>query len=267
MRTWSLLYRKECLDMIRHHKWIWVPLVFLLLGVSQPITMKFLPDILAAAGNLPEGTTIQIPTPSSGEILGQTIGQFNSIGMLLLVLATMGTISSDISSGVAAALFTRTVSPISYLLAKWAAAMTLTIPSFLIGYGGSWYYTVQLFGSVEVGTVLAAGIVALGWFCLIVTLAVVLSLWFRSGAAAAFTAIGAAMAISLMSFVLNEDTVSFLPSKLIEGAQLLLIDQIPSFSLTITMMSSIVVGLLLLVVGGWSAKARHSWLPHEKGAS
>lgn len=265
MRNTLILFQKEWMELIRHYKWLWVPLVFLLLGISQPITMKFLPDILASTGSLPEGTMIQLPTPTSGEILGQVLSQFNTVGILLLVLATMGTISSEVRSGVAGAILTKPVSPASYLAAKWAAAMCLTIPAFSIGYAGAWYYTVQLFEPISAFVVLTAAIVALGWFCFIVTLAVVMSLWLASGAAAAFSTLAIALLFGLIN-LLWKDSYLLNPSKLIEGAQYMLMEQPPSFSVGVTVFMTLLLSGLLFAIGLWSATKRQSWLPADKGS-
>ena len=73
MSKWLVLYKKEWLEIIRSYKLIWVPLVFILLGAMQPVTTYFLPDILANAGNLPNGTVIELPTPHASDVLAQTL--------------------------------------------------------------------------------------------------------------------------------------------------------------------------------------------------
>jgi len=69
LSKWLVLYKKEWLEIIRSYKLIWVPLVFILLGAMQPVTTYFLPEILANAGNLPNGTVIKIPTPHASDVL------------------------------------------------------------------------------------------------------------------------------------------------------------------------------------------------------
>lgn len=44
------MYNKEMLEMWRSFKWLWVPLVFILLGIMQPVTTYYLPQILEMAG-------------------------------------------------------------------------------------------------------------------------------------------------------------------------------------------------------------------------
>ncbi|CAM5220807.1 ABC-2 type transport system permease protein OS=Ureibacillus acetophenoni OX=614649 GN=SAMN05877842_11045 PE=4 SV=1 [Ureibacillus acetophenoni] len=144
MKKWFVLHRKEWLEMTRNYKVIWIPLVFVLFGLMQPITSYYMPEILKNASNLPEGSIIQIPTPSSGEVLAQTLGQFNQIGVLVLVLAFMGIVSSERKSGMLKAILVKPVSFSSYITAKWMSAVLLSFGAIFLGMIASWYYTVLL---------------------------------------------------------------------------------------------------------------------------
>lgn len=181
---------------------IWLPLVFVLLGISQPITSYFLPDILQGAGNLPEGTTIEIPLPQGGEVLAQTLQQFGVIGALIIALAFMGTVSGERSSGVASMILVKPVSHAAFLLSKLTAMLLIVWTSLLLGYLGAWYYTQLLIGKVD-GSSVVQGVLVYGlWLMLIGTLTVVLSVWLKSPAATAFTALGITLVISLLASLL-----------------------------------------------------------------
>src|SRR5690606_38665844 len=101
MKQWLVLFRKELVEGVRNYKWIWIPLVFVLLGIMQPVMTYFLPQLLETAGGLPEGAVIELPTPTGSQVMAETMSNFNTIGLLVLVLAFMGTIASERSSGVA----------------------------------------------------------------------------------------------------------------------------------------------------------------------
>ncbi|KHF33350.1 putative transmembrane protein YxlG [Paenibacillus sp. P1XP2] len=131
----KLFFRKEMLEMGRSYKWLWVPLVFLMLGVMQPVMTRFMPEILKSAGNMPKGMTITIAPPSGEEVLAQTLGQYSSIGILILVLSVMTMISGERQSGVSQMIFAKPVSYASYAAAKWASMLSLVTASFALGYG------------------------------------------------------------------------------------------------------------------------------------
>ncbi|MDQ0255837.1 hypothetical protein J2S74_003221 [Evansella vedderi] len=70
-----------------------------LLGVTQPITSYYLPDILKNFGGLPEGSLLEFPLPTGPQVLAETLGQFSQIGFLVLVLAFMGTVAGERNTG------------------------------------------------------------------------------------------------------------------------------------------------------------------------
>ncbi|WP_245804709.1 hypothetical protein [Halobacillus hunanensis] len=90
---WMTVFKTESIGAWRNYKWIWVPLVFILLGIMDPLTTYYLPQILESVGGLPEGATINIPTPPPADVFMMSISQFNMIGVAVLILMSMGTIA------------------------------------------------------------------------------------------------------------------------------------------------------------------------------
>ncbi|CAM3914554.1 ABC transporter permease [Cohnella lubricantis] len=186
MRTWLVLFRKEWLELLRSYRLIWLPISFLVLGVSQPITAYFLPDILASSGGLPEDVVRSIPLPNASEVMAGSLQQFGTIGLLLLALSSMGAVSNERASGTAAMILVKPVSYLSFITAKWASILAISWLSFAAGYVASWYYTVTLFGSVG-GPSVIAGLLYFGlWLSFVGTLALLFSSLLSSPAAAAF---------------------------------------------------------------------------------
>ncbi len=62
----------------------------------SPITNYFMDDILAAVGNLPEGFSITLPELLPIDLLLASTGQFQSIGLIVLIATTAGTISGNV---------------------------------------------------------------------------------------------------------------------------------------------------------------------------
>ncbi|GIO70337.1 hypothetical protein NYE48_14235 [Paenibacillus sp. FSL M7-1455] len=207
MMQFKLFFRKEMLEMGRSYKWLWVPLVFLMLGVMQPVMTRFMPEILKSAGNMPKGMTITIAPPSGAEVLAQTLGQYSSIGILILVLSVMTMISGERQSGVSQMIFAKPVSYVSYAAAKWASMLSLVTASFALGYGGAWYYTVQIIGAVEAGAVVKAGLFYLLWLWFAGALTLLVSSLLDPAPGIAFVSLGAALLLSMASGWLPRYTV------------------------------------------------------------
>ena len=156
MNNYMTLLQKEMKEALRNGKWIWLPIAFIILGISQPISTYYMPQILESAGNLPEGAVIEIPVPSGEEVLASTLGQFGTIGTLLIVIAFMGAISNERQNGTLTLVMVRPVSSLQYIASKWTSQLIITVVSFLLSYGMTWYYTNLLFNHLPWERVLAS---------------------------------------------------------------------------------------------------------------
>jgi ABC-2 type transport system permease protein len=194
-----VMVEKELLELARSFKLLWVPLVFILLGIMQPVTTYYMPMILEQAGSLPEGTVIDMPTPLGAEVLAQTLQQFGTIGILVLVLVCMGTVSSERNSGVASLILVKPISVLSFVVSKWTAMLILTWLSLAAGYLASWYYTGLLIGTSPLNKVLESFFVYGLWLSFVVTATIMFSSLLRSAAAAAFCTLGGAVSLSLLT--------------------------------------------------------------------
>ncbi|HHT27193.1 MAG TPA: ABC transporter permease subunit [Firmicutes bacterium] len=152
------LLQKEWLEVVRSYKILFIPVVFILLGVGQPLAMHFMPQILEL-GNVPAGTVIEIPIPPPEQIQAGIIDQYSQLGIFVLILAAMGVISREVEQGQAALLSTLGVTRHRYVLTKWMMLAALTVFSILIGFVATAYYTEILFGSLNWGHVILGALV------------------------------------------------------------------------------------------------------------
>lgn len=96
------------------------------------------------------------------------------------------------------------VSFASYVTSKWAGAVSLTLASLFVGTLSSWYYTLQLIGSLPFAN-MAIGIVFYGlWLAFVMALVVAFSAVMRSTGAVAFLTLLAAIALSVLPSLLTE---------------------------------------------------------------
>lgn len=204
MRQWSILVKKELLEMWRNYKWIWFPLTFILLGVSDPLTTYYMPQIIDSVGGLPVGAVIEIPTPSPPEVLFMSISQFNTLGILIVVLASMGMISGERKSGVAELILVKPVSYFSYISAKWTSALLLLWVSYFLGYSASWYYVAILFDQVPFVDSLQSFFLFGIWISFALTITVFFNALFKSPGIVGFVSIASVVIISLITSTLSK---------------------------------------------------------------
>lgn len=179
MNQWMTLLNKEFLEMARNYKWMWVPISFILLGVMDPLTSFYMPQIIDSVGGLPEGAVIEFPTPTAIEVFIMSMGEYQTLGILIIVLSMMGAVAGERKSGVAQLILVKPVSYFSYITSKWVSAIILVSISLFLGLLASWYYTGVLFEYISFGKFLSAFAMYGLWLAFVATLAVFFSTVFK----------------------------------------------------------------------------------------
>ncbi|MGE7834800.1 ABC transporter permease [Viridibacillus arvi] len=170
MNSLAVLMKKEYSQVLNDFKVIWLPLVFIFLGTTQPIMTYYLPAILKALGGA-QGISIDpsMTEQTGGQVLAATLGsQFDQLGIMIIVIAMMGLIQSDKSSGMLAFILTRPVTVSSYIGGKLLSNYLLVSISVGIGYVASLLYIHFLFTGIELTLMITALFCYLLWilFCL-----------------------------------------------------------------------------------------------------
>lgn len=179
MKQWTVIFKKEMLEHARSIKWIWVPIVFIILGVMDPLMSYYMPKILDAVGGLPEGAVIDIPMPSPAEALFMSISEFDFIGLIIIALISMSLISGELKSGVYELVLSKPVKYGNYITAKWAGMAVLIFVSLLVGFLGSYYYVQILFGDLAFSTFITAFFIYFVYLLFFITIAVFVNTWFN----------------------------------------------------------------------------------------
>lgn len=203
MSQFLTLLQKEMLEMARNFKWVWVPIVFIILGVQEPLTQFYLPQILDSLGGLPEAAVIEIPTPAPAEVLVGGLGQYNMMGFLIIILLCMSLVAGEVKSGTAAMILVKPVKHGYYITAKWVGALLLVWVSFFLGYLVTWYYTGLLFDWVPFDAFLGSFFIEGLWLSFIVTLTLFFSSVFTIPGAAGFSSAALLIILSLASSSLS----------------------------------------------------------------
>lgn len=187
MQQFNALLLKEWRDSWRNLKLLWIPLVFLLLGVSDPLMNYFMEDILQAVGNMPEGFEMIMPELRPADLLAASTGQFQSIGLIVLIAAYIGTFSRERQNGTATLLYVRPISFSALFISKWLTASIVAVLSAVAGYVGSMYYTAILYGTVDWTKFLAMIGTYCVWLMFVMAFTVAMSAAFQTAVAATIT--------------------------------------------------------------------------------
>jgi ABC-2 type transport system permease protein len=200
MTQWLVLYKKENLEMWRNYKWLWVPLVFILMGMMNPVLNYYMPQILEANGIAKE-VLLTIPLPTASGTLVKTLSQYNTLGILILALSFMGTAASERQNGSAIMVLVKPVPHFSYVTAKWAGMFSLTIISFALGYLAAWYYTGQLIGNIVFMQVWQSFLVYSLWLLFVISVTLIYSCLLTSTGGIAFLSLLTLTGFSLLTSI------------------------------------------------------------------
>lgn len=172
MKQFITILKKEQLEYWRNFSWIWVPVVFILLAIMDPITTYYLPIILDSLGGLPEGATFELPEIPAADAFMMSLAQISLFGMLIIVLLTMGTIAGERKSGITELVLVKPIKYSVYITAKWLAKIKLFLAALMIGLLLSWYYVNILFGTLTFNQFIRALFFYSLWVIFVVSLTI-----------------------------------------------------------------------------------------------
>ncbi|WP_342028694.1 ABC transporter permease [Oceanobacillus limi] len=249
------LFKKEMLENWRNKKWVWFPLVIILLSILDPISSYYMPQIIDSVGGLPDGTVLELPDYTPPEVVIMSLGQLSSLGVLVIVLMSMGTIAGERKSGVAELVLVKPVSYKNYVTAKWASLILLVWISLFLGLFVGWYYINILFGDLTFLHLLQITFFYGLWLTLVVTLVIFYNTWIKTPGLVAFLTIATIMIMSLITQVFGH-FLDWSPNKLSNHIfESLMTDQ-ASTDLIATGSVTIFISVLLLVASIYCFRIR-----------
>ncbi|TKC15273.1 ABC transporter permease [Robertmurraya kyonggiensis] len=247
MKNYLTLLQKELTESFRNGKWIWLPIAFMIIGITQPITTYYMPQILENAGNIPEGTVIEIPTPSGVEVLASTLSQYGMIGSLLFVLSAMGVIDNERQNGALTLVMVRPVTAIQYIASKWTGQVLIALTSFLLSYGLTFYYTNLLFEQVKWELVITSFLIYSLWIIFIFSVTILAGTFIKSASGISAVSISFVGGLSVISNLFTKFT-TWSPTNLRTHASAILMEgKLMENSITV-IMTTIGLSLLLLLI-------------------
>lgn len=202
---WQTLFKKEMVGSWRDRKWIWIPLVFILLTIMDPITNYYLPQILETVGGFPDGAVIEMPTITPIDAIMMSLSQLSSLGVLVIALSSMGIISSERNSGVAELILVKPVSYSTYITSKWGALLFLVWSAYLIGMFAAWYYIGILYAFIPILDFLLLLFFYGLWLTLVASLSIFYNAISKTPGLVAFLTIATLLFMSLATMLLSDN--------------------------------------------------------------
>lgn len=143
MTGYRQLVAKELLESWRTFRLPVMGLLFLALGISSPVVLKILPDIIRMFA--PPGFQITLPDAGLSAVLDQFLKNTIQFGALAAILLTMGSVATEKERGTAAFVLAKPVTRDAFLAAKLTGIGIVFVVAIGLASIGGFVYTGLLF--------------------------------------------------------------------------------------------------------------------------
>jgi ABC-2 type transport system permease protein len=253
MSAFRILLGKELLESWRTFRLPIVLGLFVFVGLTSPLTARFLPEIIEMAGGGQLGV-IELPTPTTADAVDQLVKNTAQFGALAAILLSMGLVAGEKDRGTAAFILAKPVRRGAFLGAKLVAVGLVLAAGTAVAVVVGWIYTAILFEPVPVA----------GWVALAILVWLVLFAWASltflgsvlTGSSLAAGGIGFVALLVLGIVAALPNVGRFTPNGLLEPATALATGRasIPALGadLWVPLVSAVVLISATIGLAGWS---------------
>ena len=154
MTEYTAFVKKEFCEQVRTYKLLVTGLVFLLLGMMNPLTAKFMPELIS--NFMPAGMSIEMTEPTMMDSWLQFFKNTPQMGLFVLVLVFGGSMSGELQRGTLIPVLTKGVARKTVVFAKFTAAALTWTAVYAMCFCVSWLYSVYFW---EMDVQIVAGII------------------------------------------------------------------------------------------------------------
>jgi ABC-2 type transport system permease protein len=210
LRTGMSLWRLEWLRLTRTPRALALGLVFVVIGLIEPVATKFENRLLGHVGG---GVKVTLPPPTPAVGLNSYVSEATLIGLILVVAFTAGAMNFDTRPGLATFLRTRVASRWQLAAPRFALNASAAAAAYVLGTLGAWYETQLLIGPLPVGAMLAGMLCGVVYFILATAVTAFAAALVRGTIGAVGTALGLLILLPVASVI--RPIASWLPSALV----------------------------------------------------
>lgn len=162
-------FKKELKEILRTYRLWVVPVIFIFIGLSSIASAKFLPEILKEQLKA-QNIKIQIPEQTAVDAFVSYFKNLNQIGILAVILLTMGLVSEERVKGVLAQILTKPLKRTSVITSKFLVHGGFMILSAILGAIIAYLYTLGLFKQPDFNKFALANMLLLVYLLLVFTI-------------------------------------------------------------------------------------------------
>lgn len=203
---YDLLYLKKT------SKFIIFPVVIILLAVMSPLSARYLNEILVfSLGD--QASQFQFPDPVVFDAYMEYLGNLSDIYLFVIIFVGVGMFINDKTKGLYSLILSKPINRVHYLMSKYMSLSSLIFVSLLIGLGVFSYYTYYIFGEVDFMNVFVMSLLYFVYIELILSLAMLCAMFFKSYITAVMSTFGGYILVSLIN-IFNFDFLKYMPAML-----------------------------------------------------
>lgn len=165
--------KKEFKAIFKTYRFWVIPLVLVFFAVMSPPTAKLTPQLLKAA--IPPGMSFKMPEPVLTDAFVQWFKNLSQIGVLAIILLTMGIVAEEKSSGTILLVVTKPVSRANVILSKFFAQSIWLAVSFITAAALCYFYAGAIFKFDMLAEFTQGSLMYLLYFVLVVAITVFFS--------------------------------------------------------------------------------------------
>lgn len=248
MKIYSVLLKKDITEIFKTYKLFVIPAIFLFFGFTSPVFAKFLPEFIKSMAN--SGFKIELPPPTWIDAYEQFFKNLNQIGLLSIILTTMGSIAEEKSKGIIHLVLSRSVSHWNIILSKFTASAIILAFSLFLGFLACGYGTFILFKQILLQDAIIATLIYFVYALFILSITLFASAIARSTTIAAAISIGLFFFFSILSSI-HPALTNYTPGGLTNYIHLAIIHSIDYNSVSISLCFTSVLSCLFLFAGNY----------------
>lgn len=147
MKSFIAFSRKEFIEYLRTYKLFIVIMIFLLLGFLNPITAKYLPEIVSLV--MPEGV-MNIPTPTVFDSWAQFFKNVPQMGLIIFLVVFGGVMSNELSKGTLVNILSKGFPRQTIVLSKFISVSLIWTLCYYLSFGITYLYNLLFWNDTTV---------------------------------------------------------------------------------------------------------------------
>ncbi|MDR2167047.1 MAG: ABC transporter permease subunit [Clostridiales bacterium] len=175
MNKFLVFSGKELLEAWRNSRLLILAAIFLFFAVVSPLLSRYLNEFIAMLLPPEQAGLIATPPPHWRDAYLQFFGNLNQIGMITLILITMGVVSGEKRRGTAALMMVKGLGHTNFILSKFMVLSLVIFVVLLASVIINHSLTLALFGEGAAANNLIFGFLVYWLFCMLILSLIILS--------------------------------------------------------------------------------------------